>query len=411
MTAGATYEAALWVIRRLREAGHEALLAGGCVRDMLRGETPSDYDVATDATPPQVKKLFRRVLMVGAQFGVAIVLRGKHSIEVATFRSDLSYSDGRRPDAVRFSSAQEDALRRDFTINGMFFDPVNEQVIDYVEGQADLAAGVIRAIGEPDRRFTEDYLRLVRAVRFAARLEFRLDAATADAIGRHAAGLTKVSGERILDELTKMLADPHALRAATLLGELRLAKPIFGADLAEPNAWAHGLERLRHVADRQDAPLAMAALLGPTDDKHIRLLTASWGASNELRGTLRWLAGYFDRADDVLPMRLCAFKRMMANPNWPRLLALWQAEELRISGADERSRAIEQRAAAIAPEQVCPAPLVTGEDLKTLGLSEGPELGRILRSLYDRQLDEELTTRDEAMDEARQRVRKSELEE
>src|SRR2546423_12854917 len=197
---------AVRVVQRLRDAGYQALWAGGCVRDELLGLVPKDYDVATDATPEQVRRLFRRTVAVGAAFGVVEVLGPRPlKVQVATFRSDVSYSDGRRPDRVVFSSAREDALRRDFTINGMFFDPLTDQLIDYVGGQEDLRARVLRAIGDPVRRFTEDKLRMLRAVRIATRFDLTLDEATATAVRAMAPEIRAVSAERIAEELRKLL--------------------------------------------------------------------------------------------------------------------------------------------------------------------------------------------------------------
>ncbi|HON66141.1 MAG TPA: CCA tRNA nucleotidyltransferase, partial [Phycisphaerae bacterium] len=194
-------DAALAVVKRLRDAGHEALWAGGCVRDMLLGIEPSDIDVATSAHPPQIVELFRRTREVGVQFGVVLVKQGPHWIEVATFRTDVNYVDGRRPERVVFTTAEEDAQRRDFTINGLFYDPLDRRVIDYVGGEQDVRSGIVRAIGEPSHRFAEDHLRLLRAVRFTTRFGFQLDPATAAAIREHAAGLARISAERIREEL------------------------------------------------------------------------------------------------------------------------------------------------------------------------------------------------------------------
>ncbi len=205
---------ALDVVRRLREAGHEALWAGGCVRDQLLGLTPKDHDVATSARPEEVRTLFRRTIAVGMSFGVVDVIGPRHdhghfTVQVATFRSDVSYSDGRHPDAVVFSSAREDALRRDFTINGMFYDPLADQLIDYVDGQDDLRAGLLRAIGDPRQRFIEDKLRMLRAVRMTTRFDLTLDPATKNAIQAMAPEITVVSAERVAEELRKILVDPR----------------------------------------------------------------------------------------------------------------------------------------------------------------------------------------------------------
>jgi poly(A) polymerase len=224
-------EFAIDVVRRLREAGHQALWAGGCVRDELLGRAPHDYDVATDATPEQVRRLFRRTVAVGISFGVVEVLgpRGDAApltVQVATFRSDGTYSDGRHPDAVVFSSAREDALRRDFTINGMFLDPLGGELIDYVGGRADLDAKILRAIGDPAARFAEDKLRLLRAVRFATRFDLALDPATADALRAMAGQIVVVSAERIAEELRKLLTCPQRARGVRLLDETGLARAL-----------------------------------------------------------------------------------------------------------------------------------------------------------------------------------------
>ena len=223
-----TRDDATAVVRALRDAGHVAYFAGGCVRDLLLGHAPKDYDVATDAPPQRVRQLFRNTQAVGAAFGVILVRHGRSVVEVATFRTDGTYTDGRRPDTVTFATAEEDAKRRDFTINGLFMDPLDgDRVIDHVGGQADLSAGVIRAIGNPDERFAEDHLRLLRAVRFAARLGFRIDHPTQVAVVAHAVELRRIQPERIADELRRMLAGPNRPRAWTMLEWLGLNAQVF----------------------------------------------------------------------------------------------------------------------------------------------------------------------------------------
>src|SRR5687768_16980392 len=218
---------ALAVVRRLREAGHVAYFAGGCVRDQLMGREPKDYDVATDAPPARVRELFTKTDAVGAAFGVILVRQRRSMIEVATFRTDGSYADGRRPTEVTFSTAEEDAKRRDFTINGLFFDPVENKVIDYVGGQQDLKNNVLRAIGRPDDRFAEDHLRLLRAIRFAARFNLTIEPATDEAIARHAPHLARISPERIAEELRLMLTPPTRVRAWVLLQRYALDAVVF----------------------------------------------------------------------------------------------------------------------------------------------------------------------------------------
>ena len=466
------------VVRVLREAGFVAYFAGGCVRDMLMGRPSADYDVATDATPEQVAKLFRRVLHVGAAFGVAVVVVKRRKVEVATFRRDESYTDGRRPDAVRFSTPQEDAQRRDFTINGMFFDPLAERIIDYVGGQADLRARVVRTIGEPDERFGEDYLRMLRAVRFATRFDFALDAATADAIRRHAANITSISGERVLDELTKMLLHPRAAQALRMLDELHLARHVLpelcdaGVSPARPagilpasgeDDWpsssgqAHGthnagetpaprftaavarVELLAGQPDR-DQRLMLAALLADLDREAVETITRRWGASNEVRQAAWFViehgaewrdagvspalcvplskpledgqssspdAGETPSPRETAPRPLWQLKRLLADENWPRLLAFWRVQEQLTTGGQTCTDRIAARAAAIPADHITPPPFVTGDDLKTLGLPPGRRMGEILETLYRAQQDDRITTRDQALDEAKRLVKSS----
>lgn len=234
----AAAEGAIAIARKLIRAGHVALLAGGCVRDLLLGREPQDYDVATDAPPARVGELFHPTRLVGARFGVVLVLRNRQWIEVATFRSDGPYLDGRHPTQVHFTDAHEDARRRDFTVNGMFLDPLKRTVIDYVDGQADLQAGLIRAIGDPTARFDEDQLRLLRAVRFAARLAFTIEPQTLTAIQANAAKLASVAPERVREELEKMLVHPQRRQAFRLLRETGLL----------PHLWPHASWQPQQIA-------------------------------------------------------------------------------------------------------------------------------------------------------------------
>jgi poly(A) polymerase len=258
-------EAAEWIVRRLRKEGFEALLAGGCVRDMLRGREPKDYDVATSARPEELLRLFRRTLKVGVQFGVVMVGDAGPWIEVATFRSDVHYSDGRHPDRVVFSTAQQDAQRRDFTVNGLFYDPARQEVIDYVGGQADLQRRVLRAIGQPSERFAEDHLRLLRAVRFAAVLDFAIERRTWQAVVEHAALLRKVSRERVLEELGRMLSSAGRAVGMRLLSEsglLAYAVPAGGMGVAWPlGRVGMACGRLEGLAGETDLACPLAATI------------------------------------------------------------------------------------------------------------------------------------------------------
>ena len=258
-------EFAIEVVSTLRDAGYQSLWAGGCVRDQLLGKLPKDYDVATSAVPEQVREVFgkRRTLAVGAAFGVIVVLGNKQQgqIDVATFRTDISYSDGRRPDEVRFSSPEQDATRRDFTINGLFYDPIDSQVIDYVGGEVDIARKIIRAIGEPDARFAEDRLRMLRAVRFAATLGFDIDSPTAEAVRKHAAAINEVSPERIGVEMHRMLSDSSRGLALELLHSTQLLghvlKPLADSEANEIRSIQQRIGKLK----TKQAPVALAAML------------------------------------------------------------------------------------------------------------------------------------------------------
>jgi len=251
-------DAAIKVIRALRRNGFEALLAGGCVRDMLLARRANDYDVATDARPEQVAKLFRRTWKVGAKFGVVVVVIERHNVEVATFRTEGGYADGRHPEHVEFAGAAEDASRRDFTINGMFFDPLKKEVIDYVGGQADLERKVIRTIGKAEDRFGEDHLRMLRAVRFSTQLGFEVAPGTFAAICGLAGSIKKISGERIAMELEGILVDPNRSAGVSMLIKSGLAGQIFDGFAGEPAEFAVGV--LGQLPKRVDFPLALAGL-------------------------------------------------------------------------------------------------------------------------------------------------------
>jgi tRNA nucleotidyltransferase/poly(A) polymerase len=404
--ASAPKAVAIDILRKLRAAGHQALLAGGCVRDMLLGIRPGDYDVATSATPRQVRRLFGHVLLVGAKFGVAMVIVDRQKVEVTTFRAEDSYSDGRRPDSIRLASPREDALRRDFTINGMFYDPLERKVIDYVAGQEDLRRRIIRTIGPPDERFSEDYLRMMRAVRFAVRLGFRMEPATAAAVAEHSPKIAMISGERVFDELTRMLVRPSAGAAVAKLDELRLARHIVPELFAgDEGRWQRAAALVAALAPRRDATLNFAALLCELPPADIEKITRRWGASNEFRRTLLLLATNADgwqRAAGATAMSLAELKRLMAWPQWRRLLALWRARERLATGRTAASRRIALRAGAIDPARVAPAPLVTGDELKQhLGMKQGAAMGDILRRLYEAQLNEQIATLDDALAMAR----------
>jgi poly(A) polymerase len=426
-------EFAIDVVRRLRGAGHEALWAGGCVRDELLGLVPKDYDVATDARPEEVGRLFKRTIAVGASFGVVEVLGPRPlKVQVATFRSDVSYSDGRHPDAVVFSSAREDALRRDFTINGMFFDPLGAKLIDYVCGQPDLQAKVLRAIGDPATRIAEDKLRMLRAVRIAARFELTIDPATFAAIRTMADQITVVSAERIADELRKLLVDKHRSRAMRLFMDSSLAAavlpellPMKGLPQGPPAAptgdlWDHVLRVLDLLPAEPSFPLALAALLhdigkprtvGRKPERYTfyyhehvgyrmfaEVIYPRLKLSNAERERIGWLVEMHQFLCDARKMRLSKLKETLAEPGIHELLALHRADALACGRSTDHVDYCEHLLRTWTRDELNPPPLITGDDLKALGLEPGPEYKRLLEAVREAQLEGTITTREEALE-------------
>ena len=389
--------AAVEIVRRLRDAGHVALLAGGCVRDMLLNRSPDDYDVATDAVPERVVELFGRTRQVGAQFGVVLVRQGGVWTEVATFRSDLSYQDGRHPVGVTFSGPEEDAQRRDFTINGMFYDPIADEVIDYVSGQDDLRAGLIRTIGPAEQRFAEDHLRLIRAVRFASRFQFAVAPETDQAIRRHAADLGRVSAERIREELEKILGDRHRAGAVRQLGDLGLLGHLW----PEADWTSERVDLSARLLDPLPARchfgLAMACLLIHWPGEQVNRICRDLACSNELRKRVVWLVEHRDTLLDADALGLADLKLLMAQPEFDDLLTLTRAWlEVTDQSLGPYDRIVE-RVRAIPPDEVAPAPFIDGEDLIGLGLCPGPIFKRVLDHVYRAQLEGTVANKYEAM--------------
>ena len=401
------------VVRRLRDAGHEALWAGGCVRDELLGRSPADYDVATSATPEEVRGVFghRRTLAVGAAFGVITVLGppGAGQIEVATFRTDAPYTDGRHPSGVTFASAIEDAQRRDFTINGLFLDPISGAVHDHVGGRVDLAAGVVRAIGVPALRFGEDHLRMLRAVRFAAAFGFALDGETRAAIERMRHLVTTVSPERIAEELRAMVARPGRRRALELLAETGLAAEVLpevapgaaGATAATDAAWA-AAARVVDALDEPGLPAALAALYGPAGPRPLGQAASRLRLSNREAKLAAWLmegAAEFDgRAIEGRPWS--AAQPWLAHDDAFLLADLLRARgDCGLGSAATAAWVTAQLARPRA--DLDPPPLLTGADLLAAGVASGPEMGALLAQIRTLQLDGEIKTREEALARAR----------
>ncbi len=420
------------VVRRLREAGHQALWAGGCVRDELLGLVPKDYDIASDARPEDVRRLFRRIVAVGAAFGVVEVLGPRPlKVQVATFRSDVSYSDGRHPDEVVFSSPREDALRRDFTINGMFFDPLENMLIDYVGGREDLERRLLRAIGDPATRFAEDKLRVLRAARIAVGFDLAVDPATADAARRMAPEIEVVSAERIAEELRRLLTYPRRARGVALLDELGLADVLLpevaamkGLPQGPPAAptgdlWGHVLKVLDRLAPNASFPLAFAALLhdvgkprtiGRTPERYTfyhhehvgRRMAAEicqrLRLSNEERERVEWLVEKHQYLADVMQMRTSKLKQVLIHPGIRDLLALHRADALASGRGAEHVDYCERLLGEWTEADLNPPPLLTGHDLTRHGLEPGPLFKRLLDAVREGQLDGTLKTSRQALE-------------
>jgi poly(A) polymerase len=421
------------ICETLRRNGYQALLVGGYVRDLLLGREPADYDVTTDATPEQVMALFPEGIAVGAQFGVILIPRDGMKVEVATFRSDVGYSDGRHPDRVVYSKTpQEDVQRRDFTINGLLMRHDSGEVLDYVGGQADLKAKIIRAIGEPDRRFTEDKLRMMRAVRFAARFGFEIEAETFRAIRRHVGEIHQFSPERLREELTKMLTEGAARQAFELLDETWLLQevlPEVGAMKGveqppqfhpEGDVWIHTCMMLEGLPAGASPTLAWGVLLhdvgkpptfqsaAETGDRirfnnHVQVGVRMAEAickrlrfSNEDTEQILALVDNHMRFGAVEEMRTSTLKKFVRLPHFEEHLALHRLDCLSSHRNLESYDFVRRFLEVTPPEQVRPERLLTGDDLQDLGFRPGPLFSRILQSLEDAQLEEQIRTQEEA---------------
>jgi len=425
-------KAARKVIARLRENGHIAYFAGGCVRDMVRGLTPKDYDIVTDARPEAVQTLFARTFAVGAHFGVIIVLEDSFQFEVATFRSDEAYIDGRHPSAVHFSSPEEDAKRRDFTINGMFYDPVAEQVIDLVGGQADIAAKLVRAIGEPAKRFAEDRLRMLRAVRFATVLDYQIDNQTWEALVANATSINQISAERIRDELMRIFLSPNRVRGWDLLDssglmpvilpELEAMKGVLQPEQFHPegDVFVHTRLMLQLLPEEVSVPLVLAVLfhdvakpVTATVDKTGRIRFNEHdriGAqmTEAIMRRLRFSGAEIDATiemvrqhmvfKDAPNMRVAKLKRFMARPTFEDELELHRVDCESSHRILDNYEFLLRKREEFANEPIIPPPLVRGDDLIALGLKPGPKFGEILEAVETRQLEGTLRTRDEALE-------------
>jgi poly(A) polymerase len=422
-------EKALAIVRRLREAGHEAYFAGGSVRDMVLGKEPDDYDIATGAHPDEIQKLFPRTLEVGAQFGVILVLHEGDSFEVASFRHDGPYLDGRRPSEVRYSGLEEDIQRRDFTVNGMMYDPLEDRVIDRVGGREDLAGRVIRAIGEPCARFQEDRLRMIRAARFAASLGFEIEDKTFEAIRLEASNITRVSWERIGEEVTRILSEGGARRGFEILDASGLLPHILpeiaqmhGVEQTpdyhpEGDVFRHTMLVIEQLADPTES-LAYGALLhdvgkpvtaGRSDQRITFYGHTEKGAEMavEILKRLKRSRSVWERVAYLVKdhlrhtqapnMRVSTLKRFLGQEGIEELLELTRLDALASNGDLQYYNFCRQKLAELKHEEIHPPAFVTGRDLIALGLTPGPLFHEILDRVKEAQLEGEIRSREEAL--------------
>jgi putative nucleotidyltransferase with HDIG domain len=436
---------AVSIVRRLREAGYAAYFTGGCVRDLLLGNVPKDFDVATAARPDELVRLFPGAGQVGAHFGVVLVHEGGFQVEVATFRSDLEYHDGRHPDSVHFETdPRQDALRRDFTINALLLDPLNgdtvsEEVLDFVNGSADLGLKLIRAIGDPERRFREDHLRLLRAVRFAARLGFEIEPETLAAIQRLAPSIQTVSAERVRDEIARILTEGGARRGFELLdstGLLREVLPEAAAlkGVAQPpefhpegDVWTHTLIMLDGLGVSNVTPsitLALGVLLHDIGkpatfriaerirfDGHVEKgIEIAHSLLNRLRFPnhviegVEALIGNHMKFMEVPRMRESTLKRFIRQPEFEEHMELHRLDCLSSHGGLENYDFVRRKQQEVPPEQLKPAPLLTGRELIAAGYKPGPMFGIVLSEIEDAQLEGRISTAEEALQMAREKL-------
>jgi len=431
------------IVQTLSQRGFQAYLVGGCVRDLLLGREPKDYDVATNATPAQVMGIFPETYAVGEQFGVVLVPAAgedvasnfatqSYAVEVATFRGDIGYSDGRHPDEVRFSQdPREDVARRDFTINGMLLDPVTDEVLDFVGGRKDLEAGIIRTIGDAERRFSEDKLRMLRAVRFAARFEYTIEPETFTAIQKLAHQIQVVSRERVRDELTRMLTEGHGRRAFLLLDESGLLGEVLPEISAmkgveqpaefhpEGDVFVHTLLLLDHLPNPCPMTLGWGALLHDVGkpatfrvapdrirfDGHVDVgvkmaeeICRRLRFSNDETEQILALVENHMRFGHVSRMKESTLKRFLRLPAFDEHLALHRADSLASHRHLSTYEFIKQKRAEIPPEKMRPQPLVTGDDLIAAGHTPGPKFREILNAVEDAQLEGRLASRDAALE-------------
>ena len=430
---------ALDIVRRLQQAGFPAFWVGGCVRDFLLGREPVDYDIVTAALPEQVERLFKRTIAVGRKFGVMVVLEGSREFQVATFRAEADYQDGRHPELVAFGDAQADARRRDFTVNGLFYDPVRQESHDWVGGEADLRARIIRTIGAPVERFAEDHLRLLRAVRFAAQLDFSIEAGTFAALQANAPKIKAISAERVRDELVKLFNPPHAPRGLDLLRESGLLAEVLPEIAAtttceqspdfhpEGTVFNHLRLMLQHLPPNSMPSLPWAVLLHDVAKPVTASTDPETGSTHfyghekigadmaaDILGRLRFPRKQIDEVvaavrfhmqfKDALQMRKSTLRRLLMRATFPLELELHRLDCLGSHGRLDVYEHLVAQAKELANQPQIRPPLLTGDDLIALGLKPGPALGALLAEIREKQLQDELKSKAEARKWAKQRI-------
>ena len=432
---------AVEIVRRLKAAGHKAYFVGGCVRDQLLGQEPQDYDIATSARPEQIEALFPHTIPVGRKFGVVLVIEQGKQFQAATFRAEADYRDGRHPGRVTFCDAMADARRRDFTVNGLFFDPIENRLHDWVGGELDLRSRIIRTIGNPHQRFAEDHLRLLRAVRFAAQLNFRIEPKTFAGLRATAREILNVSAERIREELLKLFRPPHAARGLHLLRESGLLFPILPEIAAtveceqspefhpEGSVFNHLIRILEHLPLEASPSLIWAALLHDigkpataSRDPHTGQIHF-YGHENvgaqiarRLLERLRFPRKLIEEIavcvqshmqfKDVLRMRKSTLRRMLLRPTFALELELHRLDCLGSHGRLDHYEFLVEQAAQLERQPAIRPPLLSGKDLLTLGMKPGPAMGRLLAEVREKQLQDELKTRPQARAWARQHLQR-----
>jgi len=419
------------IVRQLQAAGFSAFWVGGCVRDFLLGREPDDYDIATDARPEQIEKLFKRTITVGRKFSVMIVVEDKHQFQVATFRAEADYKDGRRPTKVVFSSAEVDAQRRDFTVNGLFYDPIAQKLYDWVGGEKDLCAKIVRTIGSPGERFAEDHLRLLRAIRFAAQLDFEIEPQTFAALKANAPKIKNISAERIRDELIKLFSPPHAARGLVLLRDSGLLEPILPELAAtisceqspdfhpEGSVFEHIRLMLEKLPSNAAESLPWAVILHDIGKPVTAERDLQTGAihfyehekigavlAEKILQRLRFPKKQIEEIvacvrqhmqfKDVKQMRKATLRRLLLRKTFPLELELHRLDCLGSHGSLELYEFLVQQAAELEKKPAIRPPLLTGNDLIKLGMKPGPAMGVLLAEIREKQLQDELKTSHQA---------------